>query len=136
MSIQPGRIRLEIALAHAPSKVWKFLTVPEKIALWSSPCDMVPVVGNLFEFDMGPWGKQACEVLAVEEERLLSYAFAKGALDTVVTWTLKPTPQGTLLELVHEGFDLDSPMAKAAFDGMSQGWPDVLHRLDLSLHAP
>jgi len=129
MSIQPGRIRLEIALRHSPAKVWQILTVPELVAKWWAPNDLVPEVGRSFQFDMGPWGKQACKVLAVEPEQKLSYTFAEGSLDTTVTWTLRPNGEGTLLELVHEGFDLESPMAKAAFDGMSNGWPEVLERL-------
>ena len=133
MNLQPGRIRLEISLRHSPSKVWRILTVPEKLETWWAPNDFVAQVGKRFHFDMGPWGKQHCKVLVVDPERKLAYTFAEGSLDTTVTWTLRPDGQGTLLELVHEGFDLDSPMAKAAFDGMSNGWPEVLERLAKSL---
>jgi len=133
MTIQPGRIRLEIRLRHSPEKVWQVLTVPNLIAKWWSPCDLVPEVGNRFHFDMGQWGKQACQVLEVDQGQKLSYTFAEGSLDTTVTWTLKPHEDGTILELVHEGFDLGSPMAKAAFDGMSLGWPEVLEKLAKSL---
>ena len=41
--------------------------------------------------------------------------------DTVVTWTLTPTPSGTRLELEHTGFVRKN---KFAFDGARQG-----HRL-------
>ena len=51
---------------------------------------MKPVVGHKFELDMGHWGKQACEVLAVEPERLISYVFATCVLDTTITWRLVP----------------------------------------------
>jgi uncharacterized protein YndB with AHSA1/START domain len=126
---EPGRIRLEKRLSHAPAKVWAFLTDPALLSKWWAPNDIQTVVGHRFHFDMGQWGKQPCEILAVEPERFLSYTFAPGTLDTTITWTLAPDGEGTLLEMVHEGFDLDSPMAKAAFEGMSQGWPAVLDKL-------
>jgi len=135
MTIQPGRIRLEIALRHSPDKVWRILTVPELVAKWWAPNDLVPEVGNQFHFDMGPWGKQACRVLLVEPGRKLSYSFAEGTLNTTVTWSLRPDGDGTILELVHEGFDLDSPMARTAFEGMSNGWPEVLERLVKSMES-
>ncbi|WP_256094482.1 SRPBCC family protein [Paraburkholderia nodosa] len=79
--------------------------------------------------DMGPWGLQPCEVVAVEHERLLCYSFAPGTLNTTVTWRLEPEGSGTRLSLEHKGFDLDSPLGKAAFQGMGKGWPEVIQRL-------
>jgi len=125
---EPGRIRLEKRLQHPPAKVWAYLTDPALLAKWWAPNDILPVVGHHFHFDMGQWGKQPCEILAVEPGHFLSYSFAPGTLDTTISWKLAPDGEGTLLEMVHEGFDLDSPMTKAAFEGMSQGWPDVLDK--------
>jgi uncharacterized protein YndB with AHSA1/START domain len=78
---------------------------------------------------MGPWGKQPCEVLAVEPERLLRYRFATTTLDTIITWQLAPEGSGTRLTLIQEGFDLDSPMGRRAFEGMKPGWPGILAKL-------
>jgi hypothetical protein len=50
--------------------------------------------------------------------------------DTTITWRLEPQGEGTNLSLEHKGFDLDSPMGKAAFQGMSNGWAMVLARLE------
>ncbi|AKF87131.1 hypothetical protein MFUL124B02_38175 [Myxococcus fulvus 124B02] len=83
-------------------------------------------MGHRFDMDMGPWGRQRCEVLAVEPERLLRIQFA---LNTTITWTLVSEGTGTRLELTHEGFDLDSPMGRRAFEGMKPGWPGVLARI-------
>ena len=94
---------------------------------------MRAVVGHRFTLDMGAWGQQPCEVLAVEHERLLRYRFATDSLDTIVTWQLAPEGEGTRLTLTHEGFGLDSPMGRAAFDGMKKGWPSVLGRLGAAL---
>lgn len=126
-------IRAEHHYAHPPRAVWRALTDPELHARWWAPGDVRAVVGHRFELDMGQWGKQPCEVLAVEPERLLQYRFATGRLDTIITWRLTPEGEGTRLELTQEGFDLDSPMGRQAFEGMKRGWPDVLSRLAAAL---
>lgn len=123
-------------LPHSPATVWKALTDPELHARWWAAGDVRPVVGHRFSLDMGPWGEQPCAVLAVDPERLLRYSFAEGSLDTTVTWRLEPEGHGTRLFLTHEGFDLDSPLGKAAFEGMGNGWPGVLDRLAVVLASP
>ncbi len=130
-----SKIEIERYYAHPPSALWRALTDPELHARWWAAGDVRPVVGHRFTLDMGKWGQQACEVLAVEPERLLRYRFAEGRLDTTITWRLIPDGEGTRLVLIHEGFDLDSPMGRAAFEGMKPGWPHVLERLEATLAA-
>jgi len=125
----PAIIRVNHFYAHEPSRVWSALTDPTLHARWWAPGDVRAVVGHRFELDMGLWGKQACEVLEVEHERLLKYRFATGTLDTMITWRLTPEGGGTRLELTHEGFNLDSPMGRQALEGMKPGWPKVLAKL-------
>lgn len=84
---------------------------------------------------MGKWGKQPCEVFEVEPERVIKYRFAAGALNTTITWQLIPKGPGTRLTLTHEGFDLDSPVGRQAFESMNPGWPDVLGRLEAVLRS-
>jgi uncharacterized protein YndB with AHSA1/START domain len=130
---EPAVIRIDHLYAQPPSAVWKALTEPELHARWWAAGDIRPVVGHRFDLDMGKWGKQPCEVLAVEPERLLRYRFATSTLDTVITWELVPEGAGTRLTLTHEGFDLDSPLGRQAFEGMRPGWPKVLERLNVVL---
>ena len=132
---QPAVIQVDHVYTHAPAAVWRALTDPELHARWFVPGDVRPVVGHTFELDMGQWGKQSCEVLGVEPERLFRYAFAKGRLDTVITWKLAPEGTGTRLTLTHEGFDLDSPMGRMAFEGMKPGWPGIVAKLGAVLGA-
>jgi uncharacterized protein YndB with AHSA1/START domain len=127
---EPGMIRMSEYINHPPTKVWRALTDPEIHAKWWAAGDVKPVIGHKFELDMGPWGMQACEVIDVEIEKLLRYSFA---LDTTITWTLEAEGEGTRLHLEHTGFDLDSPMAKKAFEGMGHGWPGVLKRIEPAL---
>jgi uncharacterized protein YndB with AHSA1/START domain len=126
---QPARIQLDHLYAHPPAAVWRALTDPELHARWWAAGDVKPIVGHTFELDMGPWGKQPCEVLAATPERLFRYRFAKGRLDTIITFQLSPEGEGTRLSFTQEGFDLDSPMSRAAFEGMKPGWPGILAKI-------
>jgi uncharacterized protein YndB with AHSA1/START domain len=126
-------IQIDQFYSHPPSKVWKALTDPAIHARWWAAGDVRPVVGHRFTLDMGRWGKQVCEVLVVEHERLLKYRFAADTLDTIITWQLVPEGLGTRLKLTHEGFNLDSPLGRQALEGMKAGWPKVLMRLETTL---
>jgi len=133
--IEPGVIRLSQFLNHSPSKVWRALTDPRIHAKWWAAGDIKAVVGHRFTLDMGQWGQQPCEVIAVEPERLLSYSFAPGTLNTTITWRLEPESSGTRLHLEHSGFDLDSPLGKTAFEGMGRGWPAILERISPAIDS-
>ncbi|MEV4416389.1 SRPBCC domain-containing protein [Catellatospora sp. NPDC049609] len=132
---EPGVIHCDQFLSHPPARVWQALTDPELHARWWAAGDVRPVVGHRFTLDMGRWGQQPCEVLAVEPERLLRYSFAEGSLDSTLTWRLEPEGTGTRLFLEHSGLDLDSPMGRNAFENMGRGWPGLLRHLDTVLSA-
>jgi uncharacterized protein YndB with AHSA1/START domain len=128
-----ARIQVQHVYSQAPARVWRALTDPQLVARWWTAGDVRAEVGHRFDMDMGPWGKQPFEVIAVEPERLLRYRFAETTINTTITWELTPEGSGTRLTLTHEGFDLDSPMARRAFEGMKPGWPAVLERLGATL---
>jgi uncharacterized protein YndB with AHSA1/START domain len=120
-------ICVEYDLPHAPGKVWRALTESGLLAAWLMPNDIRPVVGHRFTFKAPPmpgWdGIVQCEVLDVQPQKLLRYSWSGGAqdsrLESVVCWTLTPTPQGTKLALEHSGF---LPRNAFAFDAMGKGW--------------
>jgi uncharacterized protein YndB with AHSA1/START domain len=124
---EPQSICVEYDLPHSPSKVWRALTESGSLAAWLMPNDIRPVVGHKFTFTAQPmpgWdGVVHCEVLEVEPQKLLRYSWCGGAeasrLDSVVTWTLTPTPRGTTLALEHSGF---LPRNAFALEVMSKGW--------------
>jgi uncharacterized protein YndB with AHSA1/START domain len=130
----PGVIRLSQFIHHPPAAVWQALTNPDIHARWWAAGDIKPEPGLKFTLDMGRFGQQSCEVLAVEPERLFSYLFAPGVLNTAITWRLEPEAGGTRLHLEQSGFDLNSPMGKMAHDGMAAGWPQILARIDPALN--
>lgn len=131
----PTVIRCDQFIAQPPAVVWAALTDPALHARWWAAGDVRPIVGHRFTLDMGTWGQQPCEVLTVEPERMICYSFAPGSLDTTITWQLEPEGSGTRLFLEHAGFDLDSPLGRAAFEGMGSGWPSVLLRIGPALTA-
>lgn len=123
-------IRLERSFPHPKEAVWAALTTPELLARWWAPGDIAPVVGHRFTMDMGAWGQQQCEVTAVEPGESITFVFAEGALDTTITWTLETVDAGTTLHFEHAGFNLDSPMGRQAIEGMGNGWPGLLARIE------
>lgn len=126
------QIVCEYTLAAPPAQVWRALTEPELLAVWLMKNDIAPVAGHKFSFrsqPMGDWnGIVDCEVLEVVPESRLVYTWNGGSaknddyghkMETTVTWTLAPSPDGgTLLKLVHHGFHPDD----FAFKMMGMGW--------------
>jgi uncharacterized protein YndB with AHSA1/START domain len=125
-------IVVETTLPHAIDTVWKALTTAELIGRWLMPNDFRSEVGHRFTFHTKPIGDLNgivdCEVLAIEPRRRLVYSWRgganDGALDTIVTWTLRPTDTGTYLRRVHSGFRL--PQNEMAFKIMSPGWGRIV----------
>ena len=118
-------LTMEFDLPHTPEKVWRALTDPELLAEW-----LLPVIGfeleegAAFTFKTQPYpgwdGTVSCRVLEVEAHWKLSYSWVVGdMLDTVVSFTLSPTPTGTRLSLVQSGF---KPDQKQNLGGARYGW--------------
>ena len=124
---QTDAITFEFDLGHPPEKVWRALTNPVLLEEWLLPVTgFKPEPGTKFTFQTQPFpgwdGKVDCRVLESEPQRRLSYAWCVGGelgLDTVVTFTLEPTEEGTRLHLVQSGF---KPEQKQNFGGARYGW--------------
>ena len=121
---QSESISFEFDLHHGPAKVWRALTDPVLLAEWLLPVvDLKLDPGAAFTLKAQPqpgWdGIVNCQVLEIEAERELSYRWVVGDMDTIVTFTLTPTPSGTRLSLVQSGF---RPEQKKNFGGARYGW--------------
>lgn len=123
---QTESLSFEFDLKHPPEKVWRALTRPELLAQWLLPVlDLKLEAGAAFQFKTQPYpgwdGTVNCQFVEIEAERKLSYKWVVGdkEIDTVVTFTLSPTPTGTLLSLVQTGF---KPENQPAFGGQRYGW--------------
>lgn len=79
-------------------------------------------------------GVVSCQLLEVTPTRQLCYTWVVGELDTLVTFTLTATAQGSLLSLVHTGFKAHQ---KQNFGGARMGWKRFAGRLvDLLSRSP
>ena len=129
-------VRIERDFAHPPEKLWRALTQPQLIADWLMDNDFVPALGHEFTL-RGDWGGVLdCQVLALEPNRRLSYSwnFAHDdpayGLESVVVFTLTPTPGGTHLCVEQSGF---RPQQKQAYGGAHAGWKQFLGKLETLL---
>ena len=121
---QTESISFEFDLIHPPEKVWRALTDPALLAQWLLPVvDLRLEEGAEFTFKTQPYpgwdGTVDCRFLEIDPQRKLRYAWTVPFLDTVVTFTLAPTPSGTRLSLVQSGF---GPDQKQNFGGARYGW--------------
>jgi uncharacterized protein YndB with AHSA1/START domain len=101
---------------HPPAKVWRAVTDPELIPLWTAtgaggrPEGFSPTVGTKFRFVAKPkpgWnGIVDCEVLEVNEPSLLRYSWTGAGDDeaTEVSYRLEPWAGGTRFRYEHTGF--------------------------------
>jgi uncharacterized protein YndB with AHSA1/START domain len=101
---------------EALERVWRALTDPEIVPMWTStgrggkPVGFAAVVGTRFQFVGKPivgWnGIVNCEVVEVREPSLLRFTWRSGKDDdlTTVTWRLEPNGGGTRLTCEHTGF--------------------------------
>lgn len=125
-------ITLHFELAHPPQKVWRALTDPALLSRWLLPVTgfrLDPGAAFRFRADpQGDWdGAVHCRLLEAEAPRKISYTWVVGEfLDTVVTFTLTPTPAGTRLSLVQSGFRPDQKMNAG---GARYGWNLMTGRL-------
>jgi uncharacterized protein YndB with AHSA1/START domain len=134
---------------HAPAKVWRAVTDPALVPLWTAtgaggrPEGFAPVVGTKFGFIAKPkpgWnGIVDCEVLEVDEPSLLRYSWVGGDGGgdvTEVAYRLEPRPGGTRFSYEHTGFTGVGGVLMATLLGhvrrkmLNVGLPAVLNDLD------
>jgi uncharacterized protein YndB with AHSA1/START domain len=111
-----SEIRIAVDYPHSLAKVWRALTDPALIPLWTStgaggrPEGFAPVAGTKFRLIAAPkpgWnGIVDCEVLEVDEPRLLRYSWVdgNGGEVTLVAYRLEPHAGGTRFTYEHTGF--------------------------------
>ena len=133
---------------HPPEKVWRLLTDPTLIPLWTStgqggrPVGFDPTVGTRFKYVAKPmpgWsGIVECEVLEASEPFLLRYTWLGGEKDdlTTVTNRLDPRGGGTRFTWDHTGFTglggffVSMVLSRVRKKMLDVGFPAVLNDLD------
>ncbi|MBV8046701.1 MAG: SRPBCC domain-containing protein [Paludibacterium sp.] len=126
----------ERLMPHPPEKIWRALTQSWLMKEWLMENDFVAEVGHRFTVRAAPlpgWsGVTHCEVVTVDAPRRLAYRWGDGTesvnhLVTLVTWTLVPQNDGTLVRMEQSGFGPDDGHS---YERMGGRWPDMLARLE------
>jgi uncharacterized protein YndB with AHSA1/START domain len=117
---------VEREIPYAPEKIWRALTQPHLIEEWLMKTDFEPVVDRKFNLT-GDWGAVDCQVLKIQPHTSLSYSWAAHGLESVVTWTLIPTSNGTNLRMEQTGF---RPDQEQAYRGAKMGWGAFFGKLE------
>lgn len=140
--LETRSILTEAEFAHPVETVWRALTDSEWLAVWFFPNDIQPLEGHRFTIWGRPierWdGEFQCRVVSAAAPRELSFSWTGGHeelkgfghyIDTVVTWTLAPTPSGgTHFTFRHDGFSTDAT-SDGVFEVMTKGSQSVLRTL-------
>ena len=124
-------------LKAPPEHVWKFLTQADQLALWfhRGAADLVEGGEWLLETNSyGKDGERLCwgKVLEMKAPERLVHTFTHQWLkevETTCTWTLEAAPGGTVLTLVHEGWEKVGEDAFAAAADHDKGWDEHLSHL-------
>jgi uncharacterized protein YndB with AHSA1/START domain len=133
---------------HPPAKVWRVVTDPELIPLWTAtglggtPVGFAPVPGTRFQFVAKPvpgWrGIVDCKVLEVREPSRLRYSWTgeENGKPSYVTYRIEPRDGGTRFTFDHTGFTGVGGFFMARLLGsvrkkmLAVGLPAVLDDLD------
>jgi uncharacterized protein YndB with AHSA1/START domain len=122
---------IEREMPHPPERIWRALTENSLIQQWLMSNDFQPVVGHHFQFRSTPvpnWnGIIDSQVLVVEPHARLAYSWGTLGMESVVTFTLTPTPEGTHLRMEHSGFPSEE---SASYKGAKYGWTNFLGNLE------
>ena len=125
-AVETRTVTIEREVPFPPDKIWRALTQPHLIAEWLMHNDFKPAMDHRFTLQ-GDWGSVACRVLAIVPGQSLSYSWDAMGLESVVTWTLTPTPTGTHLRMEQTGFRPDQTQA---YQGAKFGWQRFLEKLE------
>lgn len=130
---------LDVELNSPIQSVWNALTTSETLSTWMmfKTNDFKPEVGHTFQFKDAPGydGVIDGEVTVVDEPHTLAYTWStlgqdNVAHETVVTWTLKESGDGTSLHLEQSGFRTG---ARQELGGARYGWEMMLDQLRTEL---
>ncbi len=142
-------IRIVRDYPHPPAKVWRAVTDPELVPLWTAtgqggrPVGFSAEVGTRFQLVARPrpgWrGIVDCEVLEVREPSLLRFSWVgdEGGAATYVTYRIEPHADGgTRFTYEHTGFTgaggflLAKLLSSVRKKMLTVGLPAVLDDLD------
>jgi uncharacterized protein YndB with AHSA1/START domain len=135
------RIEREVVIGAPIERVWSALTEPKSVSAWFSNHEDVTIdlrPGGVMTLSHGDYGTFQTVIVSVSPPHVFSFRWASAHPDvlateensTLVEFTLKATPEGTVLRVVESGFDeLEIPadrVAHAGYESHSEGWTEVI----------
>lgn len=124
-------------LKAPPEHVWKFLTEADQLALWFHRSDGDLKAGEDYTLVTNSYGKDGDKLCwgrvleAKKPERLVqtfTHEWLKN-VETICTWTLEAVPGGTILTLVHDGWEKVEEDAFSMAADHDSGWDEHFLRL-------
>jgi len=106
-------VKVDTVYPQTQEHIWRAITDSHELAKWMMPNDFEPTVGHRFTFFDPRGDKIRCQVVYIENGRLLAYTWQHHSDEeaTVVTWTLEAVEDGTRVRITHAGSQ--GSMAKA-----------------------
>lgn len=130
---------------HPAETIWEYLTNPDLLALWLMQNDFQPITGHEFQLRTNPIpsldfdGIIYCKVIEIVPFKHLSYSWNSGpgdgiiTLNSMVSWRLEPSENGTQLFLEHSGFKMEENLE--IYKGLLAGWEKKLEKIAGLLNA-
>ncbi len=110
-------IRQVYIIRASPEEVWRALTDPKEIQEWTGAnAYFIPQPGAMYTLWNGDISGKVLE--AAPQRKLVQTWMPKDwtRTDSVVTFTLTPTKEGTRVDLLHVNVE------ESDYDGTSEGW--------------
>ena len=131
------KITKTLFLKAPPEHVWRFLTEADKLALWFHRGRADLADGGDYVLETNSYGKEGEKlvwgaVLEMTPPERLVHSFTHNHLNGVETrciWTLEAVEGGTILTLVHEGWEQVGDGAFAMAANHDSGWDEHFLRL-------
>ena len=115
-----------------PDEVWHALTTAERIGRWMTPVSGDLEVGGRYQLE----GNAAGEVLACEPPERLALTWEYGGQVSWVDVSLRPTSEGTLLQLDHSAAVPPGMWEEFGPGAVGIGWELALMGMALHLEEP
>ncbi len=133
----------KISISAPAEKVWEALTDSAKLGQWiTMPNNMKPEVGNEFTFEAesrdewGNWDRKIrCRITELVPNKKISYTWASELIkgETNVCFELEESKGQTELTLTHSGWEILPENQEMWKEGHTNGWRDLLSRLNQML---
>lgn len=127
-------ITKEALFNHPINKVWNAISIGEEISKWFIKANFKAEKGYNYTFQATE--EKGCLTIngEIKEAKpyvlIYTWVMENTNVETIVSWTLEPTKEGTKLYLKHSGIsNYDGETAVKMFESFSGGWNGCINQL-------